>query len=105
MAAALGALVRTPRRRLLAAGVVLVLAAGGITGALVTGHKPAVPVLYMSGIAEDPCDPGHVLAVPASASGQFVPDSSVLKTPQGFFGSTGAASVRNCAAAAVAAST
>jgi glucoamylase len=105
MAAALGALVRTPRRRLLAAGVVLVIAAGGITGALVTGHKPAVPVLYMSGIAEDPCDPGHALAVPASVSGQFVPDSSVLTTAQGFFGGAGTAKGKRCAATAVAAST
>jgi glucoamylase len=103
MAAALGALVGTPRRRLLTAGVVLVLAAGGITGALVTGHKPVAPVLYMSGIAEDPCDPGHALAVQASVTGQFVPDSSVLMTPQGIFGAAGGE--RDCTATAVAAST
>jgi len=114
MAAALGALVGTPRRRLLTAGVVLVLAAGGITGVLVTGNKPAVPVLYMNGIAEDPCDPGHALVVPVSVTGRFVPDSSVLTTPRGFFGPAGTgpagtgsagAGERGCAAAAVAAST
>jgi glucoamylase len=102
MAAVLRALAGIPRRRLLTALVVLVLAAGGITGALVTGQKSAAPVLYMNGIAEDPCDPGHALAVPASVSGQFEPDSSVLTTPQGVFGTAGE---KGCAASAVAAST
>jgi GH15 family glucan-1,4-alpha-glucosidase len=91
---ALSALAGTPRRRILAAGVVLVLAAGAITGALVAGQPPAVPVLYMAGIAENPCAPRQAVAVPVSSAARFLPGSSVLSS----------ASQSSCTAAAVAAS-
>jgi hypothetical protein len=76
----LSALVGTPRRRILAAGIVLVLAAGGITGALVAGRAPAVPVLYMAGIAENPCAPRQAVVVPVSSTARFLPGSSMLST-------------------------
>jgi glucoamylase len=83
----------TPRRRVLAAGIVLVLAAGGITGALVAGQAPAVPVLYMAGTAENPCAPRQAVAVPVTSTARFLPGSSVLSS----------ASKSSCTAAAVAA--
>jgi len=96
--------VRTRRRRVLAAGVVLVAAAGAIAGVLVSGGPPAVPVLHMNGIAEDPCAPGDVLVVPVSVTGRFLPDSSVVTTAQGVLGPAGTAE-QHCVASAVAAST
>jgi GH15 family glucan-1,4-alpha-glucosidase len=80
------------RRVVVAAGVVLVLTAGGITGALIAGHSPPVPALHMAGIAENPCHPRQAFAVPVSAKVTFLPDSSVLTTAS------------SCTAAAVAAS-
>jgi glucoamylase len=107
---ALGGLVRMRRRQVLAVGVVLlVAAAGAITVIVVTGGSPVVPVLYMNGIAEDPCVPGDVLAVPVSAKGQFLPDSSVVTTSGGVLTSpgvtAGGAAERRCVTVAVAAST
>jgi glucoamylase len=62
-------------------GVAVVLAAGGVTAGLVAaGGGPKVPVLYMAGIAERPCAPGRAVAVPISARGHFLPDSSALST-------------------------
>jgi glucoamylase len=93
----------------LAAGVVLVAAAGTISGVLVTGGAPAVPVLYMNGIAENPCAPGEVLAVPVSVAGRFLPDSSVVTTKAGVLtspdASTAGAAEQRCIAAATTAST
>jgi len=93
----------------LTAGVVLVAAAGTISGVLATGGTPAVPVLHMNGIAENPCAPGEVLAVPVPVTGQFLPDSSVVTTKDGVLtspdASTAGAAVQRCVAAATAAST
>ena len=83
----------TSKRRVLAVAIVLLLAAGGTTGALVAGQSPSVPVLSMAGIAENPCSPRQAVAVPVSATGYFLPDSSVLSS----------ASESSCTAAAVAA--
>ncbi len=70
------------------------LAAGGVTaGIAATSGGHAVPPLYLAGIAEDPCTQ-QPLAVPVSAVGHFLPDSSVLST----------AGQSSCAAGAVAAS-
>ncbi|HXL91447.1 MAG TPA: glycoside hydrolase family 15 [Streptosporangiaceae bacterium] len=96
---------RTRRRKVLAAGVALVAAAGVISGVLATGGSPAVPTLHMNGIAEDPCAPESVLTVPVSVTGQFVPDSSVLTTAHGVLASPGTAAGKQCVATAVAAST
>ena len=68
------------RRVVVAAGVVLVLTAGGIAGALVAGRTPPVPALHMAGIAEDPCPPRQAFTVSVSAKVRFLPDSSVLNT-------------------------
>ena len=57
----------------------MVLAAAGVAAGLVaTSGGPAVPVLYMAGIAERPCATGQAVAVPVPARGHFLPDSSVL---------------------------
>jgi glucoamylase len=61
-----------------AATVAVVLAAGTVTGVLLaTGGGPAVPPLYMAGIAEQPCT-GQVVVVPASTADHFLAGSSVL---------------------------
>jgi glucoamylase len=88
---------RTTRGRVLAGGVaVLVVVAGGVIAKVVAGGVggSGVPVLYMAGIAENPCTPGEAVPVPVTTSSQFLPDSSVLS----------AASQNSCTAAAVAAS-
>lgn len=85
---------RRVRRSVLSAGVALVLAAGGVTaGIAATSGGPAVPSLYLAGIAENPCT-HQPLTVPVSAAGQFLPDSSVLNTTR----------QTSCVAGAVAAS-
>jgi len=83
-----------PRARYVSAGVVAVVLAGGaVTGALVAdGTGPAVPPLYMAGIAVQPCT-GQVAVVPTSATGHFLPGSSVL--------SAGAGAASTCTAGAV----
>lgn len=85
---------RTTRWRVAAAGVALILAAGGVTAGIVAASGgPAVPALYMSGIAEKPCTQQRIVAVPAAQTGHFLPGSSVLSTDV----------QRPCAAAAIAA--
>jgi glucoamylase len=70
-----------PRARYVTAGVAaVVLAAGAVTGVLLTGGGAAVPPLYMAGIAEQPCT-GQVSALPATeTTGHFLTGSSVLST-------------------------
>jgi glucoamylase len=87
------------RKGFIAAGAAVLLAAGGITAGLVaTSGDPAVPALYMAGIAENPCAPGQAVPVtvlaPGAAAESFLPDSSVLSSDR----------QSSCTAAAVAAS-
>lgn len=66
----------TTRGRAAIGSVLLAATAVGLTMALL----PAGPALLLQGIAEDPCVPQRVLAVPATVSGHFEPGSSVLRT-------------------------
>ena len=107
-----GTLGRRPGFRLAAAaGAALALAAGLAT---VTAARPlGQPHLTVAGVAQDPCQPQRALPVPAGVSGQFEPDSSVLRTARGIYAAPGqaagpgqagagavGASVAACAAAA-----
>jgi glucoamylase len=74
-----------------AAGGGLALAAVAVLIAARPG--PAVPPLLSQGIAQRPCAPGHVVAVPAGGRARYLPGTSVLR------GST-----PSCPSAAVAAS-
>jgi glucoamylase len=85
----------TVRGRVITLAVAVLLVAGGTTaGIVLTPSSPAVPVLYLAGIAENPCAPGQPVPVPVSAAGRFLPGSSVLSSDGG----------SRCTAAAVAAS-
>jgi len=46
----------------------------------VSRQLPGQPRLTVAGVAEDPCQPLRALPVPAGQSGQFEPDSSILRT-------------------------
>jgi glucoamylase len=63
------------------AGLAIILAAAGVSASIPRPDSP--PVLLTSGIAENPCAPQSVVAVPASVSGHFEPGSSVLRTADG----------------------
>jgi glucoamylase len=72
---------RAVRRRILQVGVALVLLAVTAIGS--PAGARAQPRLTVAGIAEDPCQPQLALPVPAQLSGQFEPDSSILRTAAG----------------------
>jgi len=79
-----GALGRHPRARLAAAaGAALALAAGLTT--VTAARPPGQPHLTVAGVAQDPCQPQRALPVPAGVSGQFEPDSSILRTARGIY--------------------
>jgi glucoamylase len=63
------------------AGLAVVLVVAGVSASIARPGSP--PVLLTSGIAENPCAPQNVVAVPASVSGHFEPVSSVLRTADG----------------------
>ncbi len=77
------------RWRAVAAGVALVLAATGVIAAT-RGPEPQ-PWLAVAGIAQDPCQPQRALPVPARLSGQFEPDSSILRVAGGVYAAPGRA--------------
>ena len=76
------------RWRTVAVGAALVLvAAGGIAAT----RPPGQPRLTVAGIAQDPCQPQWALPVPTYLSGQFEPDSSILRTAGGVYAAPGRA--------------
>ncbi len=76
------------RWRTVAVGAALVLAAAG---AIATTRPPGQPRLTIAGIAQDPCQQQWALPVPAQLSGQFEPDSSILRTAAGVYAAPGQA--------------
>ena len=64
---------------------VLVLAFGLTAAPLSMATQPGQPRLTVAGVAEDPCQPQRALPVPAGQSGQFDPDSSILRTAAGAY--------------------
>ena len=102
-----GTLGRRPGFRLAAvAGAALALAVGLST--VTAARPPGQPHLTVAGVAQDPCQPQRALPVPAGVSGQFEPDSSILRTARGIYAAPGrlgasgqaAVGVAACAAAA-----
>jgi len=77
---------RVARWRTVAVGAALVLAAAG---AIAATRPPGQPRLTVAGIAQDPCQPQRALPVPAQLSGQFEPDSSILRTAGGIYAAPG----------------
>ena len=75
------------------AGAVLVLAAAtaavsvAVTSA--PARRPAQPQLTVAGVAQDPCQPQRELPVPAQLTGQFEPDSSIVRTAGGVYAAPG----------------
>ena len=89
-------------RRAVVLGGVLVLAFGVTAANLAMSRPPGPPRLTVAGVAEDPCQPQRALPVPAGLSGQFEPDSSILRTAGGTYAAPGrpAQDQPACAAAA-----
>ncbi len=77
------------RGRLVAGLAALTLACGVIIAA--SSRPPAQPSLALAGIAQDPCRPPDVLAVPAGVKGWYLPGSSVLRTSAGIYAAPGRA--------------
>jgi hypothetical protein len=62
-------------------GCVLALAFGLTAAPVSTARQqPGQPSLAVAGVAEEPCQQQRPLPVPAGLSGQFEPDSSILRT-------------------------
>ena len=79
---------RVTRWRTAAVGAALVLAAAVAVAAT---RPPGQPRLTVAGIAQDPCQPQRALPVPVWLSGQFEPDSSILRTAGGVYAAPGQA--------------
>ena len=69
-------------------GGVLVLALS-VTAAHPMPEQPGQPRLTVAGVAEDPCQQQRALPVPAGMSGQFEPDSSILRAAAGAYPAPG----------------
>ncbi len=69
---------RTARARAVAAVAGLAVAGGAVVAAI--PRPPPVPAPLTEGLAQDPCHPQDVLAVPPGAGGRYQPDSSVLRS-------------------------
>ena len=78
---------RTSRGRAVAITAAAALACGAGAGAL--SRQPAEPTLALEGIAQDPCAPQDVIAVPPGVRGAYLPGSSVLRTPAGIYTGSG----------------
>jgi glucoamylase len=72
------------RRRVVAVGAALVLAGSTAAAAVTVTGAPTQPQLTVAGIAQDPCQQ-QARPVPARLSGQFEPDSSILRTAGGVY--------------------
>ena len=90
------------RWRTVAVGAALVLVAAG---AIAATRPPGQPRLTVAGIAQDPCQPQRALLVPAQLSGQFEPDSSILRTARGVYAAPGRPALLTRAEAACVAAT
>ena len=80
------------RRRAAVFGGILVLAFSVTAAPLSMATQPGQPRLTVAGVAEDPCQPQRALPVPAGQSGQFEPDSSILRTAAGAYVAPGLSS-------------
>jgi glucoamylase len=80
------------RRRAAVFGGILVLAFSVTAAPLSMARQPGQPRLTVAGVAEDPCQPQRALPVPAGQSGQFEPDSSILRTAAGAYAAPGLSS-------------
>jgi len=73
-----------------AAGVIAAGVALACCVTIVAASRPKPqPSLALEGIAQDPCAPQEVLAVPDAVKGWYLPDSSVLRTSGGVFAAPG----------------
>ena len=77
------------RWRTVAVGAALVLTATGGIAATRPPKPPGQPRLTVAGIVQDPCQPQRALPVPTQLSGQFEPDSSILRTAGGVYAAPG----------------
>jgi GH15 family glucan-1,4-alpha-glucosidase len=75
------------RGRLAAVTAALALACGVIIAAV--SRPSAPPSLALEGIAQDPCAPQHILAVPDGTKGSYLPDSSLLRSSAGIYAAPG----------------
>ena len=73
------------------AGAALLVAFSAIAVTVAAARQPAQPLLTVAGVAQDPCQQQRALPVPARLSGQFEPDSSVLRTAAGVYAAPGRA--------------
>jgi len=78
-------------RRLVAVGAALALAAATAAATTAATRSPGQPKLTVAGLAQDPCQPQRALPVPARLSGQFEPDSSILRVAGGVYAAPGQA--------------
>jgi glucoamylase len=72
-------------RRMVAVGAALTLAAVTVIATTAATRPPTQPKLRVAGVAQDPCQPQRALPVPARVSGQFEPDSSILRMAGGIY--------------------
>ena len=64
-------------------GTMLLLIGSAVAATALRPHH--APRLYMEGIAENPCAPAQVFAIPAGAKGSYYPDTGVLHTSGGIY--------------------
>jgi GH15 family glucan-1,4-alpha-glucosidase len=76
---------------MVAAGAALALAAVTVTATTAATRPRGQPRLTVAGLAQDPCQPQRALPVPARLSGQFEPDSSILRVAGGVYAAPGQA--------------
>jgi glucoamylase len=76
---------------MVAAGAALALAAVTITATTAATGPRGQPKLTVVGLAQDPCQPLRALPVPVRLSGQFEPDSSILRPAGGVYAAPGRA--------------
>jgi glucoamylase len=76
-------------RRIAAVGVALALAAAAMTATTGATRPRPQPKLTVAGLAQDPCQPQRALPVPVRLSGQFDPDSSILRVAGGVYAGPG----------------
>ncbi len=69
---------RTARARAVAAVAGLAVAGGAVVAAI--PRTPPVPAPLTGGLAQDPCHPQEVMAVPPGVTGRYQPGSSVLRS-------------------------
>jgi glucoamylase len=69
---------RTARARAVAAVAGLAVAGGAVVAAI--PRTPPVPAPLTEGLAQDPCHPQDVMAVPPGVTGRYQPGSSVLRS-------------------------